>query len=80
MSQRLRATFHDGAFVPTQPCDFPEGAEVELVVVSPNVLPPESRDPEERASILAGLVENMRRNPFPIDGPRFTRDEMHERR
>jgi len=80
MSQRFRATFHDGAFVPIQPCDLPEGAEVELVVVGPSLTPPESKDPDERARILAEVVENIRRNPFPPDSPRFTRDEMHERR
>lgn len=80
MSQKIKAVFHDGAFVPQQPCNFPEGSEVELIVERPNVLPPEENDPEERKRILKELVEDIRRNPFPENAPRFTREEMHERR
>jgi predicted DNA-binding antitoxin AbrB/MazE fold protein len=80
MSQRLKAIYHEGAFVPQRPYDLPEGSEVELIVEGPSVLPPEVRDPEERKRILSAVVESMRQNPFPADSPSFTRDEMHERR
>lgn len=33
MSQRIKAVFHDGTFVSQQPCDFPEGAEFDLVAL-----------------------------------------------
>lgn len=80
MSQRLRAVFHDGVFVPKQPCDLPEGSEVELTVNDPYTIPPEITDPEERRRVLKEVVESMRQNPFPEKAPRFTRDELHERR
>jgi len=41
MSQRIKAVFHDGAFVPKQPCALPEGSEVELTVEGPLFIPPE---------------------------------------
>jgi predicted DNA-binding antitoxin AbrB/MazE fold protein len=80
MSQRIRAVFHDGAFVPQQPCDLPEGSEVELIVERSHVLPPEEKDPDERKRILKEVVEDMRSNPFPENAPRFTREDLHERR
>ncbi len=80
MSQVIRAVFHNGAFVPEQPCDFAEGSEVQLTIQSSRILPPGEKDPEERRRILSEVVENMRRHPFPEKAPRFTREEMHERR
>jgi predicted DNA-binding antitoxin AbrB/MazE fold protein len=80
MSQRVRAIFHDGVFVPKQPCDLPEGSEVELTVNDPYTIPPEITDPAERAALLEELVKSMRENPIPANAPRFTRDELHERR
>jgi predicted DNA-binding antitoxin AbrB/MazE fold protein len=80
MSQRIRAVFHDGVFIPRQPCDLPEGAEVEIVIQQPHILPPEVTDPEERAALLKKVVQSMQDNPFPADAPKFTRDELHERR
>lgn len=76
----IRLVFHDGVFVPQERCDLPEGSEVELTIQSARVLPPEEADPEERKRILKEVVENMRRHPFPENAPRFTREEMHERR
>lgn len=80
MSQRIRAVFHNGAFVPQQPYDLPDGSEVELIVERPHDLPPEETDPEERKRILKEVVEDMRHNPFPENAPRFTREDLHERR
>jgi predicted DNA-binding antitoxin AbrB/MazE fold protein len=80
MSERIRAVFHNGAFVPQQQCDLPEGSQVELIVEHPRVLPPEEKDPEERKRILKRLITRMKQNPIPADAPRFSRDEMHERR
>jgi len=80
MSQIIKAVFHNGAFVPQQPCNLPEGAEVELVVHRPHILPPQITDPEERKRVLSEVVESMRNNPFPENAPRFTREEIHERR
>lgn len=80
MSQRVRAVFQDGVFVPQQPCDLPEGSEVQLTVEDPYTIPPAITDPVERAALLKELVRSMRENPIPANAPRFTRDELHERR
>ena len=80
MSQTLKAIYRQGAFIPQVPCNFPEGAEVELTIHDPYTIPPEVTDPAERARILAQVVQNMRDNPIPADAPRFTREKLHERR
>lgn len=80
MSQRVRAVFQDGVFIPKQPCDLPEGSEVDLTVDDPYTIPPEVTDPVKRAALLKELVRSMRENPIPANAPRFTRDELHERR
>ena len=80
MSQRLRAIYQGGAFIPQSPCDLPENSEVELIIEVPSGIPPAVTDPEERKRIMSEIVENMRNNPIPADAPRFTREELHERR
>ena len=80
MNQVIKAVYHNGAFIPQEPCDLPEGAEVEVIVKSSRLLPPEEPDPEKRRQIMKELLEDMRQHPFPENTPRFTREEMHERR
>ena len=80
MSQTLRAIYRDGAFIPTTPCDLPEGAEVEITVRAPNLIPPVITNPEERERLMNELIQNMLDNPIPENAPRFTREELHERR
>jgi predicted DNA-binding antitoxin AbrB/MazE fold protein len=80
MSQTFKAVYRDGAFIPQTPCDLPEGAEVEITVRAPNVIPPKVTDPEERERLMNGLIQNMLDNPIPENAPRFTREELHERR
>ncbi len=81
MSIPLKAVYVQGAFVPEQPPDLPEGARVTLTLqrealsVSPLVT-----DPAERRRILKELVEEMAANPVPQGAPRFSRAELHERR
>ncbi|MBI3949141.1 MAG: DUF104 domain-containing protein [Acidobacteria bacterium] len=79
MKERLKATFQKGAFIPQQSCNLPEGSEVELIVQGPTLLLPESSDPEERKRILREVVESIKQNPFPVEAPRFTREELHDR-
>jgi predicted DNA-binding antitoxin AbrB/MazE fold protein len=80
MSRTIRATYRQGAFIPAEPCDLPEGAEVELAVQGPFYRPPLVTDPVERARLLQQLTERMQQNPLPPDAPRFSRDELHARR
>lgn len=61
--------------------DLPNGTEVVLAIHSMSpVRPPQIASTEERKRILRRLVERMRANSLPPGAPRFTRDEMHERR
>ena len=78
--ERVKAVYRDGSFVPREPCDVPEGTEVEIIVQGVPILTPTITDPEERARRLHQLVERMKQNPIPTEAPRFTRDELHERR
>ncbi|HJQ33879.1 MAG TPA: antitoxin family protein [Pyrinomonadaceae bacterium] len=80
MSQTLKAVYRDGAFIPQTPCDLPEGAEVEITVRAPNLIPPKVTDPEERRRLMDELIQNMLDNPIPDNAPRLTREELHERR
>jgi predicted DNA-binding antitoxin AbrB/MazE fold protein len=73
----VTAVFENGVFRPESPCDLPEGARVVLAIQE------ESKKPlsdEEKRAILQAMVERMKANPLRADAPRFTRDEMHERR
>jgi predicted DNA-binding antitoxin AbrB/MazE fold protein len=80
MSQTLKAVYRDGAFIPQTPCDLPDGAEVEITVRAPKLIPPQVTDPEERRRILKEVVDNMLANPIPENAARLTREELHERR
>lgn len=79
MSQRLKAIYHDGAFIPQTPVDVPENAEVELIVQGPYSLPAVVTNPEQRDRILRLVLRSMRHNPLPAGAPRFKREELHER-
>ena len=80
MNYKLKAVYRDGAFVPESPCEFPEEAEVELLVQGPLRLPPTVTDGKERLALLKQVTQRMQHNPIPSGAPRFTRDELHERR
>ncbi len=43
-------------------------------------VPPEISAPDERSRVIDEIVRNMGSNPIPADTPRFTREELHERR
>ena len=80
MNYRTKAVYRGGAFVPETRCDLPEEAEVDLLVQGPRLVPPTVTDREQRAHVLRQVTERMKRNPIPAEAPRFTRDELHERR
>jgi len=80
MNQKIRATFQGGTFVPHQPCELPDGTDVELWIEGPTRLPPQIADPQERARVLGELVEDIRQHPLAADAPRLTREELHGRR
>ncbi len=57
-----------------------ERAQVKaLLDTLPSSLEPQT-DTDGRARILRSMVERMKANPIPAGAPRFTREELHERR
>ena len=79
MLTRLRATYSKGVFVPFPselPLDLPEATEVEIIVQEP----PARSDAARRARQLRAIAESMKAHSFTGDPPRFTREELHERR
>jgi len=78
-NHRIRATFHAGTCVPHQPYELPEGANVDLLIENPTLLPPQVSDPQERARRSSELVENIRRHPLTVDASHLTREELHDR-
>lgn len=80
MNSVVTAVFRNGVFVPTTTCDFPENTEVRVMVHGSTIIPPTVSDPAERARIRREALELMKQNPIPADAPRFTREQLHERR
>ena len=80
MPTTVKAIFRAGAFVPQTDCHLPEGAEVHLTVEGPTVIPPEIIDSQERSRKLEEIICRMQSNPIPDGAPKFSRDELHERR
>ena len=80
MKRTITATYRGGVFYPDVPCDLPEGSTVEIRELANGVRPPLEADPEERKRILKAVVDRMMQNPISSDAPKFTRDELHERR
>jgi predicted DNA-binding antitoxin AbrB/MazE fold protein len=80
MANFVKAVYRDGVFVPLTHCDIPESTEVQVWFHNPYVIPPTVTDPEKKRRILREVVEEMRKNPIPLNSPRFTREELHERR
>ena len=77
---KLKAVYRKGSFIPETACDLPEESKVELIVRSPRVIPAEITDPEEKKRHLQAVLASMEQNPIPANAPRFTREELHERR
>lgn len=80
MPQALKAIYRNGTFILQTAFELPEGTEVELLIQSPQVVPPPIVDLETRQQFLKSLIERMQQNPIPMNAPRFTRDMLHERR
>ncbi len=80
METVVTAVYRNGVFVPTAHCDFPENAEVEVSLKGPTIIPPRVKDPDEQVRIRRKVLERMSSKPLSADAPRFTREELHERR
>lgn len=80
MRYQTRAVYRGGVFVPELPSDLPEGAEVDLLVLGPFVVPPPVMESDQRADVLRRITQRMKQNPIPTEAPRFTRDALHDGR
>jgi predicted DNA-binding antitoxin AbrB/MazE fold protein len=80
MPHSVKAVYHKGVFVPQEPCNIPEGVEVDLIIRGPLLLPPEIKEAEEKKRILRIIVERMQQNALPTGAPRLTREALYDRR
>jgi hypothetical protein len=80
MLDHVRAVFRDGAFYPVMPYAAPENAEGDVTIRPAGLEGPLEKDPEKRKRILKAVTERMKQRTLAPDAPRFTRDELHERR
>ena len=62
------------------PLSLAEDTEVELTIDDPFTIPPEITDPDQKTKAIDEIVRSMQSNPIPANAPRFTREELHERR
>jgi predicted DNA-binding antitoxin AbrB/MazE fold protein len=76
MSQTLKAIYRNGTFILQTAFELPEGTEVELLVQSPQVVPPPISDLEIKRQFLKSLIERMQQNPIPLNAPQFTRERI----
>lgn len=76
---QVRAIYHAGTFTLREPCNVPEGSEVELIVRDVLVIPPVLTKPTERERILKTVAGRMKTNPIPDAAPALTREALHER-
>lgn len=80
MPYALKAIYRNGAFILQTSCDLPEGAEVELLIQSPQVVSPPISDPATKQRFFKELIKRMQQNPIPLNAPRLTREMLHEHR
>jgi hypothetical protein len=71
----IKAIYRAGTLILSEPLDLAENSEVELVVFHPQIT-----DPQAKARLLKTVTQRMRRNVWPQQVPRFTREELHARR
>ena len=79
MSQKLKAIYHNGTFIPQVLCDLPENSEVDLIIEGPYIFSPKVTDQNKRKHILDMVIERMLQNPIPAVASSLTRDELHDR-
>ena len=85
MLEIIKTTYRNGAFVPQTPVEFSENEEVVIVVnksekkSAPNEQETNLTD-EEKKTALKKVIERMQSNSISMNAPRFTREELHERR
>ena len=80
MTQTVKVIYQHGAFVPLEPLHLPENTEIEITIRDPLIIPSTISDPSKKLDVMRDLIRSMQKNPIPSNAPKFTRDELHERR
>ena len=80
MLEEFDAVYRDGVFVPETPCDLADNTKVRLILGNSRIQPPTIADPAERQRILEETLARMKANPIPSGAPKFTREQLNERR
>lgn len=80
MQTRVRATYENGVFIPVLNGDtinLPEQTEVEITIETLDSI---EQNQQNLADELRDIAESMKANSFTGNPPRFSREELHERR
>jgi predicted DNA-binding antitoxin AbrB/MazE fold protein len=80
MMEVVEAVYKNGAFVPEKSFDFPEGARVKIMIDASPSNNESELSASEKSKRLRELVEQMQKNPIPLNAPRFSREELYDRR
>ena len=64
MLKKVKATYRNGTFIPSNPCNLPDNTEVELMVSLASEHGQDILDRETRKAILAELLTRMRQSSF----------------
>lgn len=81
MLDPINAVYRDGVFHPVEPCSLPDNMPVVVYLQQKGRLaPPTVSDPAERRRLMDELIADFETRTLAPDAPRFTRDELHERR
>lgn len=81
MLEEIDAVYRDGVFVPDTPCQLADNTKVRVIIGSSSrVRPPLVSDPIERQRILEETLARMQANQIPPNAPKFSREELNERR
>lgn len=62
MTQKFKAIYRNGAFIPQGDCHLPNNAEVELTIIHEQNFYLDIIDPEARKQISNALVRRMQQN------------------
>ena len=80
MFEEFDAVYRDGLFVPDEPCHLADNTRVRLTLGNALISPPLITDPAEYKRVMEEVVARMKANPIPPNAPKFTREQLNERR
>lgn len=77
---RIPAIYHDGVFIPEIAVAIANESAVEVLIEDSCLIGSVSLTDADRAKLRKAAVETMKQRRLTPDAPRFSRDELHDRR